>query len=57
VFDPNTIIDRATFPEPQLTAEGVKRVFVNGVEVWGDGRVTGANPGRPLRATKKIQNN
>jgi N-acyl-D-amino-acid deacylase len=57
VFDPNTIIDRATFPEPQLTAEGVKRVFVNGVAVWGDGRVTGANPGRPLRATKKIQNN
>lgn len=49
VFDPNTIIDRATFPEPQLTAEGVKRVFVNGVEVWVDGRVTGAHPGKPLR--------
>jgi N-acyl-D-amino-acid deacylase len=49
VFDPNTIIDRSTFPEPQLTAVGVKRVFVNGVEVWADGRVTGANPGQALR--------
>lgn len=52
VFDPNTIIDRATFPEPQLTPEGVKRVFVNGVEVWADGRVTGAHPGQPIRITK-----
>jgi N-acyl-D-amino-acid deacylase len=49
VFDPNRIIDRATFQEPQLTAEGVKHVFVNGAEVWADGRVTGARPGRALR--------
>ena len=49
VFDPNTIVDRATFAEPQLTAEGVKRVFVNGVEVWAEGRVTSAHPGQPLR--------
>jgi N-acyl-D-amino-acid deacylase len=49
VFDPNTIIDRATFQEPQLTAGGVERVFVNGVEVWTDGKVTRNRPGRPLR--------
>ena len=48
-FDPNQIIDRATFQEPQLTAEGVKHVFVNGTEVWTDGRVTGDRPGRALR--------
>ena len=52
VFDPATIIDRATFQQPELTAEGVKRVFVNGVEVWADGRVTGAHPGQPIRITK-----
>jgi N-acyl-D-amino-acid deacylase len=49
LFDPNTIIDRATFQEPQLTSLGVKRVFVNGVEVWTDGKVTSNRPGRALR--------
>ena len=49
VFDPKTIIDRATFQQPQLTAVGVQRVFVNGVEVWSDGKVTGERSGRALR--------
>jgi N-acyl-D-amino-acid deacylase len=49
VFDPKTIIDKATFQEPQLTAEGVKRVFVNGTEVWTEGRVTTSRPGKALR--------
>ena len=60
VFDPNRIIDRATFETPQLTADGVEHVFVNGVEVWADGRVTGNRPGRALRhaarSLKKAQN-
>jgi N-acyl-D-amino-acid deacylase len=50
IFDPNQIMDRATFEKPELTAEGVKRVFVNGTEVWSEGRVTGSRPGKPLRA-------
>jgi N-acyl-D-amino-acid deacylase len=49
VFDPKAIIDRATFQEPQLTSEGVRHVFVNGVEVWSDGKVIGSRPGRALR--------
>src|SRR5215217_5998838 len=49
VFDPDTIIDRATFQEPQLTSAGVKHVYVNGIEVWTDGHVTSARPGRALR--------
>ena len=49
LFDANTIIDRATFKEPQLTATGVKRVFVNGNEVWIDNAATGQRPGRALR--------
>jgi N-acyl-D-amino-acid deacylase len=53
VFDPKTIIDRATFQEPQLTAEGVQRVFVNGVEVWSDGKITGERPGKALRRSEK----
>ena len=49
LFDPNRIIDRSTFKEPQLISEGVERVFVNGVEVWIGGVVTGKRPGQSLR--------
>src|ERR1041385_315336 len=48
LFDPNRIIDRATFQEPQLLSTGVERVFVNGVEVW-NGKTTGNHPGEALR--------
>lgn len=53
VFDPKTIIDRATFQEPQLTSTGVQRVFVNGTEVWSDGKVTGERPGQALRRSQQ----
>jgi N-acyl-D-amino-acid deacylase len=49
LFDPATVIDRSTFKEPQLISEGVKRVFVNGQEVWIDRKATGNRPGRALR--------
>src|ERR1051325_8252981 len=48
LFDPNRIIDRATFQEPQLLSTGVERVFVNGAEVW-NGKTTGNRPGKALR--------
>ncbi|HEU4434507.1 MAG TPA: D-aminoacylase [Pyrinomonadaceae bacterium] len=51
LFDPDRIIDRSTFQEPQMISEGIKRVFVNGEEVWIDGKVTGNRPGRALRNT------
>lgn len=53
LFDPDKIIDRSTFSEPELMADGVKRVFVNGVEVWGNGRATGDRPGKALRSVHK----
>ena len=49
VFNPDTIIDRATFKEPHQLAEGVVHVFVNGGQVLKDGRHTGAMPGRFVR--------
>ena len=49
LFDPATVIDRATFQQPELIAAGINRVFVNGKEVWSDGKVTGNRPGKPLR--------
>ncbi|MEH6779752.1 D-aminoacylase, partial [Maribacter arcticus] len=46
IFDANTIIDKATFDEPQQFAEGMVHVFVNGEQVLKDGEHTGATPGR-----------
>ena len=48
VFDPERIIDRATFPEPHQYAEGVEYVVVNGALVVDGGEHTGARPGRVL---------
>ena len=49
IFDPSRVIDNATFEKPTLISEGMKHVFVNGVEVWRDGAVTGNRPGKALR--------
>jgi len=46
VFDPQTVIDQATFEEPHQLATGVKHVFVNGEQVLRDEQHTGATPGR-----------
>ena len=49
VFDPATVSDHATFPEPHQYATGVEQVFVNGVQVIQDSEHTGATPGRVVR--------
>ena len=49
VFDPSTIIDNSTYERPQQLATGVSYVFVNGVAVVDDGKVTSSLPGRALR--------
>ena len=49
IFDPNTIIDRATYEKPHQLSEGVKYVLVNGTAVVSNGKVTGAKPGRVVR--------
>jgi dihydroorotase len=51
VFDPNRIIDKATFEEPLKASDGIQFVFVNGVIVVKDGKVVeGVLPGRAARA-------
>lgn len=49
VFDPAAIRDKATYEEPHQYAEGVRHVFVNGIQVIRDGEHTGAKPGRCVR--------
>lgn len=49
VFDPETIIDRATFEEPHQISVGMNHVFVNGVAVVSGGTHTGAKPGQIVR--------
>jgi N-acyl-D-aspartate/D-glutamate deacylase len=49
VFDPRTVIDRATYDEPALPSEGIRHVLVNGTFAIRDGRVTGEQGGRVLR--------
>lgn len=52
VFDPRTVIDRATYTDPFQYNEGIKYVIVNGTIVLDDGVHTGAHPGRSLRRGK-----
>ena len=49
IFDPKTIIDKATYTSPTQVSEGVKYVIVNGQVAFEDGKMTGAMPGRALR--------
>jgi N-acyl-D-aspartate/D-glutamate deacylase len=54
VFDPATVIDRATYENPALPSEGIRHVLVNGVVALRDGVATGARGGRPLARTANM---
>jgi len=49
LFDPETVIDSATFEKPMTPAAGIDLVMVNGEVIRDQGRITGAKPGRALR--------
>src|SRR5262249_53602998 len=49
VFDEKTIADRATYENPEVFAEGVKYVIVNGKVAIDGGKFAGALGGRALR--------
>ena len=51
LFDPDRVIDRATYQDPIAPPEGMPHVLVNGVPVVRDGEVAeGVFPGRGARA-------
>ena len=49
IFDPETVIDRATYEDPHQVSDGIRDVFVNGVAVVRAGEHTGAKPGMIVR--------
>ena len=49
VFNPATIVDKATFAKPHQYAEGVVHVIVNGQLTLSDGKMMGERAGRALR--------
>ncbi len=49
VFNPDSVVDHATFARPHQFSTGVRDVFVNGVQVLRNGEHTGAKPGRVVR--------
>ncbi|GFE86853.1 N-acyl-D-amino-acid deacylase family protein [Steroidobacter agaridevorans] len=55
LFDPTTIIDRATMQNPTALSAGVEKVWVNGKLVYQDRRTTGVRPGQIVRPPKKAE--
>jgi N-acyl-D-amino-acid deacylase len=49
VFNPKTVVDKATYTEPHQYPEGIEYVLVNGKVVIERGRHSGGLPGKVLR--------
>ena len=55
IFDPEKIIDKATFEEPNQLSVGMDYVVVNGVPVIAEGKMTGKLPGKVLRGAGYVR--
>jgi N-acyl-D-amino-acid deacylase len=53
LFDPETIIDRATFDDPHQYPDGIQTVIVNGTIVLHQGECTGELSGKILKKGKE----
>ena len=56
VFNPKTIIDKATFTEPHQYCAGIRHVFVNGRVAVSNGVPTGERAGKVLRHKTAARN-
>ena len=54
IFDPKTVIDKATYTEPFQYCEGIIHVIVNGTLVLHEGKHTGNRPGMALQRQSAI---
>jgi len=53
IFNPETVIDKATYTQPHQFPEGINYVIVNGKIVVKDGVHTGVKPGKALFKSRK----
>jgi dihydroorotase len=54
IFDPATVIDRATFEQPAQYSEGIRHVLVGGVIVVRDEKIVeDVKPGKAIRRTSR----
>ena len=53
LFNPDTVIDRATPEDPDLLSEGITSVWVAGELVYKDGATTKARPGKVIRRSAR----
>jgi N-acyl-D-amino-acid deacylase len=51
VFNPATLVDLATYQQPNQVSRGVEYVFVNGQLEFAHGKLTGVTAGRPLKGS------
>ena len=56
IFNPDTVIDKATYENPHQYPEGIEYVIVNGEVVLENGNLTGKLPGVPLYGPGYIPN-
>ncbi len=56
LFDPDRVLDRATFAEPEIVADGIVALWVNGVLSLQDGQATGNRGGQFLRRAPRSEN-
>jgi len=52
IFDPDTVLDKATFDDPRQKPEGIFWVLINGEVAVEEGLLTGATSGKVLRWDK-----
>ena len=53
LFDPNKVSDQATVEEPHKISEGIEVVWVNGKQVFKNGKTTGVYPGVIIKRNNK----
>jgi N-acyl-D-amino-acid deacylase len=53
LFDPERVVDKATFTDPHNYSEGFDTVIVNGVSVVNDGQLTDRRPGAFIANNEK----
>ena len=53
IFDPATVIDRATYENAAIPSAGIPYVVIGGQVVVDRGKITAARPGRAIRAPVK----